>query len=179
MLRFTFKEAPVTIKNVKQANPQAIGEELSRLAEENNGKLTPENTWEAARNRPNPLHRHIEWREDVAAKAYQLDQCRELIRIVRVIDDEVADDEIKRAFVSISEGRNGTSYRAIAEVLDDRQLQLAVLRQAEKDLAAWEKRYSELTDICSMVRTARMRLIAMRDRDDRDHDSDGPEARPQ
>ena len=169
MLRFSFKEAPLLFKNAKGADPQSIGEALTRIKDENKGLLTAENAWEAARNRRHPLHKHVEWNVEIAAKAYQLDQCRELIRIIRVVDAD-RDTRIRRAFVSINDGDNGRAYRATGEILDSRSLQLLVLEQAEKDLRAWELRYQDLLEICEMVRQARLRIAEMRD---------GQEARPQ
>jgi len=160
MLRFSFKETPFVIKNAKDADAQAIGTELTRISDQNGGLLTPDNAWEAARNRRNPLHRHVEWNVEIAAKAYQLDQCRELIRIIRVVDTD-RDDKKRRAFVSINDG--GRAYRSTGEVLDSRDLQLLVLEQAEKDLKAWEARYGDLLEICAMVRQARLRLAEIRD----------------
>ena len=79
-LRFSFKQAPLTIKNARHANAQAIGEELTEITAANHGRLTPEATLESARRRRSALHQHIEWDVAIAARKYQLDQCREIIR---------------------------------------------------------------------------------------------------
>src|SRR6516225_3365366 len=108
-LRFSFKQAPLTIKNARHANAQAIGEELTEITAANHGRLTPEATLESARRRRSALHQHIEWDVAIAARKYQLDQCREIIRIVRVVDDDT-DEQPRRAFLSLSD-RDGTAYR--------------------------------------------------------------------
>ena len=161
MLRFSFKQEPLLFRGAQNADAQVIGEELMRIKEANNGLLTAEDTWEAARNRRNPLHRHVEWNTAVAAKAYQLDQCRELIRVIRVVDTD-RDERERRAFVNVTDRDKGRAYRDVGEILDSRALQLLVLVAAERELAAWEARYQDLVEICDMVRGARTQLAAMR-----------------
>jgi hypothetical protein len=68
-LRFTFRETPVTIKNAKNADPNEIGRALDRIATENGGRLTKRAALDAARNRRHVMHKHVEWRDAVAAEA--------------------------------------------------------------------------------------------------------------
>jgi hypothetical protein len=171
MLRFAFKpDVPLLFKNAKDADPQAIGEALTRIKDQHGGLLTADDTWEVARNRRHPLHKHIEWDLEAAAKAHQLSQCRALIRIIRVVDTD-RDEKSRHAFVNVTDNENGRAYRSSGEILDSRSLQMLVLEQAERDLRAWEARYSDLLEICEMVRQARLRLAEMRD--------SGMEARPE
>ena len=58
--------------------------ELTRLAAENNGLLTPDHVVDAARNNASPLHRWFQWNNDAAAHMYRVEQARHLIRSVRV-----------------------------------------------------------------------------------------------
>jgi len=58
--------------------------ELTRLAAENNGLLTPDHVVDAARNNASPLHRWFQWDNDAAAHMYRVEQARHLIRSVRV-----------------------------------------------------------------------------------------------
>ena len=153
-LRYVFRE-PTIFHNNKDADPDVIGQELTRIKDANNGRLTPQAVVEEARNRRNPLHRHFEWNDKTAAEAYRLDQARSLIRIVQ-IEDTDRDVPPRRAFVSVND--DGKSYRGIAEVLSSQSLQLAVLVSAERELRAFEARYNELLDICELVRDARSRL---------------------
>ena len=73
---------------------------------------------------------------------------------MRVLDD---DDEPTINYVSVAT-KAGTAYHKIEDVKRSVDLQVAVLRQADRDLEAWEKRYAELTEICQVVRYARERL---------------------
>ncbi len=154
MIKYVFKDEPLTFKGAHKANPQKIGEALESVTTANEGRLRPAAVIEAAREKKSVLHHHFEWDDDVAANAYRVDQARTLIRSIRV---EESDDEHRPAFLSIHDA-SGTAYRAIAEVMSSRDLQLAILRQAGRDLDAFDKRYRELTDICDIVRGARERV---------------------
>jgi hypothetical protein len=153
-LRYVFRE-PTIFHNHKDADPTVIGNELERIRSESGGRLTPPAVVEEARNRRNPLHRYFEWNDKTAAEAYRLDQARELIRIIQ-IEDTDSDKPPRRAFVSVND--DGKSYRGLNEVLSSQSLQLAVLVAAERELRAFEARYNELLDICSLIRDARSRL---------------------
>lgn len=160
-MRYVFRDdRPVTISNAKKANPQVIGEALEKITATADGKLTPHAVVEAARNQRHPLHKFFEWDDAVAAEAYRVDQAREIIRIVRVEDADAEDGNV-RAFLSISD-RSGTSYRRVGDVKSSVELQAIILRQAERDLEAFERRYRELKDVCDVVRTARESIAAKR-----------------
>ena len=160
MIRYIFREEPVAILNAKKADPQKIGQALAKVAEEGGGRLTPPAVVAAARSPKSALHKHFLWDDAKAAEAYRLDQARAMIGVIR-IDDE--SDEPKRAFLSVKDP-DGVSYRTAAEVAGSLDLQLAVLRQAEKDLDAWTKRYRQLTDICEDVSAAREKVRSRRER---------------
>ena len=68
---------------------ELIREELLKLQDET-GRLTPSLVLSAAKDPQNPLHKHFEWDDSVAARKYRIDQARALIRQVSlVIRDEV------------------------------------------------------------------------------------------
>ncbi len=153
MIKYIFKDSPVTIKGAKKANPQKIGEELSKIADAGSGELKPLAVVEYARNPKSSLHKHFTWDDKEAADAYRLDQARELIRVIRV---EIDDAEPVRAFLSISDGK--TSYRSTQDVMASTHLQSLVLKQADRDLAAWQARYADLGAICDDVKAARQKI---------------------
>lgn len=161
MVEYVFKDGPVTIKNAKKADPQKIGTALAKIAEQQKGRLTPPAVVEAARDTRNPLHKHFEWDDALAAQSYRLDQARMLIRSVALVGD--GDSEPAPAFLSISD-KGGTAYRTMADVLDSADLQSAVLAAAERDLAAFEKRYRQLQDICEIVSAAREKIASRRNK---------------
>lgn len=62
----------------------AVAEALQALADANQGKLTPEQVLEVARDPRHPLHSHFEWDDAAAGEAFRLGQARRLIRSVKV-----------------------------------------------------------------------------------------------
>jgi hypothetical protein len=159
MIKYVFREEPVALLNAKKADPQKIGLALEKIAADGGGRLTPPAVVDAARNPRSPLHRHFEWDDTKAAEAYRLDQARAIIGVIRIEDDA---GEPTRAFLSVRDGA-GTSYRTAAEVSGSVDLQLAVLKQAERDLEAFGKRYRELQDICEDVASARAKARTRRE----------------
>ena len=81
---------------------QVIGEELSRLEEQNGGRIDPPSVVKAAKPKKSPLHPCFEWDNNAAAKAYRENQARELMRKIVVVYKEPG-KEIQhiRAFVNI------------------------------------------------------------------------------
>jgi transposase len=159
MIKYVFRnELPLTIKNARKADAQKIGEALHKITNAA-GKRTPHAVVEAARAEKHVLHRHFEWKDAIAAEAYRLDQARALIRCIDVVTND--DEPPMRAFISITE-KNGTAYHTNNEVLGNLELQVIVLRQAERDFLAYEKRLREFQDLCDAVRKAREKIAAKR-----------------
>lgn len=154
MIKYSFKDDQVILKNAAKADPQKIGEALAKITDANAGRLMPETVVNAARDTKSPLHAHFEWNDKVAAHAHRLDQARNLIRMIRVEDEET--NEVKPAFMSVQDG--GVAYRKVDEVVNSRALQLIVLQQAERDLTAFRKRYHMLNDVCALVGQAQEAL---------------------
>mgnify|MGYP001559388828 CR=1 FL=1 len=155
MIKYVFTDAPVAIKNAKGANPQRIGSALAKIMGANDGKLRPKDIVEASRDPKNALHRHLEWRDDIAAEAYRIEQAREIVRIVKV---QVDDGPITRAFLSVNDGK--TSYRATGEVQGSVHLQDLVLRAAVRELQAFQRRYAEIEEICADLKAAEDKITA-------------------
>jgi hypothetical protein len=161
MIKYRFKEDELlTIKAADKANPQKIGEALTKISVTNGGHLVPAAVVDAARDAKSVLHKHFEWNDKIAAEKFRLDQARSLIRSIHV---ESADTEsgVARAFLSIRE-KSGVSYRTIEDVLSSADLQQRIVAQAERDLISFETRYKNLTDICDLIRQARERLAVRR-----------------
>ena len=97
---------------------------------------------------------------DLTLDYNRVDQARNMIRVVRVVD-EATESGTARAFISVST-KNGVSYRSHDDVKSSKDLQDAVLAQADRDLEAFERRYRELKDICSIVSSARAAIRTRR-----------------
>lgn len=156
--RFSRGGVPVH-KHSKDDDPNVIGAELDKIAATHKGRLQATDVVDAAQPAEHPLHKHFEWRNNVAGNLWRQEQARSLIRSIEVVmDDNGGEERIAPAYVSVVD--EGRSYRAIREVLTSSKLQLSMLVQAERDLRNWQNRYRELTDICEIVRDARGRLSA-------------------
>lgn len=156
MIKYSFAEGAIlTFKNAKKASPQKIGETLSRLGVENDGKLETEKVVAEAKSVGSPIHKHFEWSDKVAAHAHRLEQARSLIRSIMIFRDDRPEPVI--AWRSITDAGK-TAYRSAGDILTSERLQLALLKSAVRDLEAWENRYNQLVDFCEMVRVAREKL---------------------
>lgn len=160
MIKYVFKDDPLPIKNAKDADPQTIGEALAAIATTAGGDLTPKAVVEAARDPRHTLHAHFDWDDASAAEKFRQDQARAIIRCIRIDDDQ---EEPARAFLSVT-GRGGVSYRTLGDVKSSSDLQLAVLKAAERELDAFERRYRELEDVCALVRSARSTVRRRREK---------------
>ncbi len=154
MPKYIFREDPITLKGGRKADPQMIGDTLDSIRMKAGGELKPGRIVEEATAAEHPLHPFFEWDDKVAADGYRLDQARTIVRSIRV---EVADEPPMPAFISIT-GANGVSYRSLGDVQRSSDLQRALLRQADCDLAAWEMRYRALRDVCGLIRPVRAAL---------------------
>lgn len=153
MIRYVFADAPLTLKNAKKASPQKIGETLAKITADAGGELKPKLVVDAARATNSPLHRHFEWDNGKAAEAFRIEQAREIIRVVRV---EIDNMPATRAFLSVSDKK--TSYRTVQEVRGSEHLQSLVLKQADRDLEAFQRRYADLVEVCDDVMEARGKI---------------------
>jgi hypothetical protein len=157
---YTFKENdPLAFKNSSQANPQIIGTAVAKIAEDNKGLISPVHVWKAAQNPEHPLHKHYEWDIKKAAEIHWKDTSRRILRVIRVSSDE--EPKATRAFISIST-KKGTAYRTVQDVRTNIDLQAAALNAAHRDLEAFEARYREFGEICSIVRMARKAISTKR-----------------
>jgi hypothetical protein len=164
MARYLFNESAI-FHRMKGADPQRLGEALEKIAAENGGRLTPRAMVQKARARGHPLHRHFEWDDARAADAHRLHQARQVVRAIRVVDETQPEAPPRIAYLSIAEGdRTGFAYRPRSAVEDSARLQRCILEQAERDLQAWERRYSEIGDLCSAIALVRGELAERRAR---------------
>jgi len=144
MIRYVFRDAPLIVNNVENAEPQIIGEELERLTAANQGQLTPELVLKAATSKKHRLHQFFEWDDSKAANAFRLQQARMLIRAVAIEGEEEA--EPVPAFLSVSD-KGGRSYRSHEEIMESPRLQKLILEAAKRDLVNYRQRYRRLAEL--------------------------------
>jgi hypothetical protein len=98
VIRYVFSEnRPVILNNLDKADPQKIGEELEKIAGNNQGMLKADAVVDAAKSRKSALHHHFEWDDAKAANAHRLMQARHLVRSISI--EDVDTEEETPAFV--------------------------------------------------------------------------------
>jgi N-acyl-D-aspartate/D-glutamate deacylase len=151
MIRYVWKNDDyVSLKNAKDADPQAIGEALKKI-EDKEGRMPTEAIVTAAKNKEHVLHPHFEWNDKLAAHQHRLHQARHLVSLIRIDDGT---DLPPPAYYSIAD-KEGYAYRPHDKVVRSYELQHAVLKQAERDLSAFLLRYRVLQDVCDLVKPAK------------------------
>lgn len=148
MMKYVFKADEVlAFRNSKDADPQVIGEALDHVRVNAGGALHAGDVFDAARDPKNPLHAHFEWDREAAFVAHNMDIARALIRVIRVVDVEAAEGNV-RAFINVRAADTGQhSYRTVADVRSSPDMSAVVLAAAERDLEAFLRRYRELKEI--------------------------------
>lgn len=161
MIRYVFKDNEMLpILGAKHANPQVIGEALEAIRQKHGGSLEPSAVVDAARSSRHPLHRHFQWDDKKAAEAFRIEQARAIIRVVRVADAE-AEDGDRRAFVAVPASVGG-GYRTSQQVRESVDLQAAVLAAADRELAAFQRRFREMRDLCADIDAVREKIARRR-----------------
>ena len=157
MIKYAFAPAKTgTIKNVKDADAQALGECIAELGDEHNGEIRPRHLWQAARNNPDhPAHKHFEWDVEKAAKRHWDDQARSIIRAIVPLNNQEEPMDLP-AFIHVTQP-GSKCYRKHTEVLKSRDMKRIVLEKAKQDAIAFQIRYqmyAEIFEAMNCVRTA-------------------------
>ena len=173
MVQYVFRDRPVTIKG--KADAQKIGEALDKVKKATPGRCNARTFYNAARDKSNYLHRHLEWSDKVCGDKYRLEQIRELIRCIDIVDETSKESKQLPAFISLIE-RNGRQYRTAAEVMDSVELQALVLKQAEADLLSYERRLQSFAEICDALRAAREKVAERRAKEEKKRERPRPSA---
>ena len=119
-------------------DPEKAYQEMDSLEEK-----TPESVLEKARDENTELHKHFEWRDDVAAEKYRLQQARHLIVCMVEIQNESSDD-VRRVF-EISSTPNVYQPRTYFTI--NKEEYAILLSRAKQELYALKKRYENIAEL--------------------------------
>lgn len=98
---------------------QVIGNELTKIKEENNGLFTSRMVVENATNKNSKIHKFFEWDNTKAAEDFRLQQARSIIgHIVEVIVVREKPTDV-RSFYSVSCENRGKVYVTLKTALED------------------------------------------------------------
>ena len=135
---------------------------LEEIRLSNGGILSPAGVVEAARRRDHPLHDRFEWDDTEAARQYRLWQARELI--LATVTVLPGSDDLVRVYVSLQDDRGGDGgYRAMVDVLQDKELYSQMMMEALEDFQKWQRKYRAIAALRPVFRAAdrvRSRLLA-------------------
>lgn len=129
-----------------------IEEELELVCNQNGGVLRAEDVVEFARDSGTALHSKFTWDDGQAAHLYRLQQARNVINVmVRMVENVSAPVPI---YVSLVEERRspGGGYRRTEDVMRDPEQRLLILKQAQKELESWQRRYAAFDEFGRVFR---------------------------
>ncbi|WP_280474795.1 hypothetical protein [Nocardia asiatica] len=117
------------------------------------GRLTAQDVVDVARDEAHPLHSRFEWNDAVAGEAYRRVQAAELIRSVRIVYAQSPDGEERRvrAWSAFPDEPTRQGYMPTEEVVQDPFAAKLLLRQAERELTAFKRKYGHLKEFAALV----------------------------
>lgn len=147
MAAFTY-EYGYRVRGLNKAPAQVAGEMMEQLEQSEKG-LSPETLLDANRDENAPLHGEFEWRDDVAAEQYRLNQAGGIIRNIVRITVETQEQVPVRAFVPTGERKQ--AYVSIATALTNEQWRKNLLEQAKRDMQAFSSKYRNITELSDVL----------------------------
>jgi len=135
-------------------DPNIIGEEIQRMVVEHDNKLEPEVVVSEASSPLHPMHNLFEWDDTVAAEQHRLQQARTLLRsiIVTIIRPKHANVVTNLVVSTEKSGPRDRCYSTTEYALNDPELRAQVLGQALRELAAFKRKYAELSELVHVFR---------------------------
>lgn len=120
------------------------------------GQLTAQDVVDVARDETSPLHSRFEWNDKIAGEAYRRAQAAELIRTVKISYAETPEGDQRwvRAWSAFPESPDQQGYVPTEEVMQDPFASKLLLRQAERELKAFQRKYGHLKEFADLVAQA-------------------------
>lgn len=130
---------------------QAAGEYLETL-EQAHGEITPKIVLDSARAEDSLLHPCFEWNDGVAAEKYRENQARFLIRnLVVKVEQDNSPPQAVRAYVNVAQDTEKVgSFIAVKTALDDAEMRTQVLKNALRELQAFQEKYKNLSELAGV-----------------------------
>lgn len=147
-MAFSYKYADGAVHRV---SAQVVGEICERIEAET-GRCTPEDLLNSARNPESPLYKEFEWDDTVAAEKYRIWQSAQLIRHIRIIQSDDAQERQEyreRAFVSVP-GREG-AYVSMDTALHREEYRRHLLEQAKREVKCFIAKYRRIEELAGVV----------------------------
>jgi len=149
-------------KNGKDKVSKIIADALEDLSVD--GKLTPKEVVEAARNPKHPLHSQFDWDNTVAGEKWRIQQARLLINQVEVVISVDGEETTRNKYVNVelANGENGNrSYITVEKALSKECYRQQVLDTALAEAEYWQTKYQiyqELSQIFQSIEVTKKKL---------------------
>lgn len=132
-----------------KVDPQVVGDALEKIREKNGGTLTPDAVVTASKPKAAPLHSEFEWDDSVAGHQWRINQARQIVRSVALVDEGVS--EAPRAFVSVQgSDEEGRAYVSIEAAMSRDDWREQVLRDALAEALSWQRRYQSFKELAEI-----------------------------
>lgn len=133
-------QAEWKIKGIYKADAQKVADEIGE------GKVTPQEVLEKARDKNLELHKCFEWDDSVAAEKYRLQQARAII-VNLVYAPKTKEEEPVRCFQITTER---CTYQPTKQFLVQENEYQSLLARAKAELESFKRRYATLTELESV-----------------------------
>lgn len=135
------------IPGIVPVDAQTAGEEIERIYNRD-GFVDPAVLVMESKEESAPLHKCFEWNDTEAAKKYRITQAKEIVRSIVTVHETTNTET--RAFVSVKQ-----EYHPISVVIKQPDAREILLNQALNELRWFERKYSELTELCGVFQEIR------------------------
>lgn len=144
----------------KGVSPQAVGEDLENLRQQQGGKLTAPNVVERAGEPTSPMHSMFTWNDVDAAHQFRLEEARLLLRSMVIVNKD--GDEPERAFWAVSvkaseDDKEDRYYQSAAVVSRTPQEYQSALKMMLMELAGAEKGLQQLIKLAPRLEKRKIR----------------------
>jgi tRNA A37 N6-isopentenylltransferase MiaA len=150
MADFCFRQNPGF--EIGNLTPQIVGETLADI-EDRHGVIDPHTVVDESRPEDAPLHPVFEWRDEVAAEKWRLEQARRVVRSVEIIAED-RNEPTQIAYVNIqSQG----GYVSAATVRSQPDLYEEALQSYRSRLEAAVAQLAKLEELAPRSQKSRIR----------------------
>ena len=161
-VNFVASWRPGADKFYKNADAQKVAEEIYALGEH----AETEEILDMARDESKEIHKLIEWRDDVAAEKYRLDQVRHIQHDLQIVEIGLNKKEpVKKLQVPVRMFFNlhgETGYRPTPVIIQDEDLHKKLLRTARLELEAFMKKYAILSELHPLIEEIEKKIVELK-----------------
>ena len=150
MTEYCFRQNPGI--EIGGLTPQIVGETLADI-EDRHGVIDPHTVVDESRPEDAPLHPVFEWRDEIAAEKWRLEQARRVVRSVEIVVDHRS-ESTQIAYVNIQSQGGYVSAAAIRSQPDLYQEALLIYRGR---LEAASAQLAKLEDLAPPSERSRIR----------------------